>query len=267
MPKDVATVTDPKIPAVTNTSTTPQAEAPKDSSQTTATEPETSEGDKKNDTVVIATSDQTQPTPVVTEDKKAAVGQNDPVKEITEKSAAEVVPTSAPEASSTTVDTPETTKPVTEAPDAPDSDPKLRDQNLLPAHKFDAELQRTTDTNTGPVSETDPDLDYLDDGDDDDAPYMGGEPVTIGDIHSNRENVKDETFNRPSDRRDGGSQSDRAEVANYDGADTYNTEDEDSHFFFHLVILAFLVAIVYITYHNKRKVSVENGGGLRLVAR
>lgn len=36
--------------------------------------------------------------------------------------------------------------------------------------------------------------------------------------------------------------------------DGYNSEDEDSHFFFHLVILAFLVAIIYITYHNKRKV-------------
>lgn len=35
---------------------------------------------------------------------------------------------------------------------------------------------------------------------------------------------------------------------------SYSSEDEDSHFFFHLVILAFLVAIVYITYHNKRKV-------------
>ncbi|XP_039519462.1 keratinocyte-associated transmembrane protein 2 isoform X2 [Pimephales promelas] len=31
------------------------------------------------------------------------------------------------------------------------------------------------------------------------------------------------------------------------------TKDEDSHFFFHLVVIAFLVAIVYITYHNKRK--------------
>lgn len=46
------------------------------------------------------------------------------------------------------------------------------------------------------------------------------------------------------------------EVNRFKGADVYNTEDEDSHFFFHLVILAFLVAIVYITYHNKRKVSV-----------
>lgn len=35
----------------------------------------------------------------------------------------------------------------------------------------------------------------------------------------------------------------------------YTIQDEDSHFFFHLVILAFLVAIVYVTYHNKRKVS------------
>uniref|UniRef100_A0A8C7XNU1 Chromosome 5 open reading frame 15 n=1 Tax=Oryzias sinensis TaxID=183150 RepID=A0A8C7XNU1_9TELE len=36
--------------------------------------------------------------------------------------------------------------------------------------------------------------------------------------------------------------------------DNYNAEDQDSHFFFHLVILAFLVAIVYITYHNKRRI-------------
>lgn len=34
----------------------------------------------------------------------------------------------------------------------------------------------------------------------------------------------------------------------------YATQDEDSHFFFHLVIIALLVAIMYITYHNKRKV-------------
>uniref|UniRef100_A0A673SUZ8 Chromosome 5 open reading frame 15 n=1 Tax=Suricata suricatta TaxID=37032 RepID=A0A673SUZ8_SURSU len=35
-----------------------------------------------------------------------------------------------------------------------------------------------------------------------------------------------------------------------------NIEEEDSHFFFHLIIFAFCIAVVYITYHNKRKVSL-----------
>ncbi|XP_012306506.2 keratinocyte-associated transmembrane protein 2-like [Aotus nancymaae] len=33
-----------------------------------------------------------------------------------------------------------------------------------------------------------------------------------------------------------------------------NIEEEDSHFFFHLIIFAFCIAVVYIMYHNKRKI-------------
>jgi hypothetical protein len=35
-----------------------------------------------------------------------------------------------------------------------------------------------------------------------------------------------------------------------------NIEEEDSHFFFHLIIFAFCIAVVYVMYHNKRKVSL-----------
>lgn len=35
---------------------------------------------------------------------------------------------------------------------------------------------------------------------------------------------------------------------------------EDSHFFFHLLIFAFCAAVVYVAYHNKRKVSCKASG-------
>ncbi|XP_042544716.1 keratinocyte-associated transmembrane protein 2 [Dipodomys spectabilis] len=37
-------------------------------------------------------------------------------------------------------------------------------------------------------------------------------------------------------------------------APSSEVEEEDSHFFFHLIIFAFCIAVVYVTYHNKRKI-------------
>ncbi|XP_008425068.1 keratinocyte-associated transmembrane protein 2 isoform X1 [Poecilia reticulata] len=56
-------------------------------------------------------------------------------------------------------------------------------------------------------------------------------------------------------RKDNKGQIDTKQQVNLvDEEDSFSSEEQDSHFFLHLVILAFLVAVVYITYHNKRKI-------------
>uniref|UniRef100_UPI0037E93CDE keratinocyte-associated transmembrane protein 2 n=1 Tax=Semicossyphus pulcher TaxID=241346 RepID=UPI0037E93CDE len=83
-----------------------------------------------------------------------------------------------------------------------------------------------------------------DDEDDEEGNYGDSDDVNL---YESNNNFKDQTVNRLQPQEE-------LVVTHYKGTDGYSTEDEDSHFFFHLVILAFLVAIVYITYHNKRKI-------------
>uniref|UniRef100_A0A665X0B0 Chromosome 5 open reading frame 15 n=1 Tax=Echeneis naucrates TaxID=173247 RepID=A0A665X0B0_ECHNA len=151
------------------------------------------------------------------------------------------------EAAATSAGTHELAKSVTEKPDTPGPDSKPtseQETELDQLHTTDKGPSLTIDLDeyTGVVNKDDVEDDD-DEDDDDDNEGMWEDSEDIEDI----EEVKDQTANRQQ-------QSDRMDVNPNRGADNYNTEDEDSHFFFHLVILAFLVAIVYITYHNKRKI-------------
>lgn len=104
----------------------------------------------------------------------------------------------------------------------------------------DPELLPTSDN--GQVSPID--LDYGDDEDDNDDVDYDDVFDTVATYVSNSDS-KDQSKSRLPEP-------DGKDFTGF--KDSYNSEDEDSHFFFHLVILAFLVAIIYITYHNKRKV-------------
>lgn len=141
----------------------------------------------------------------------------------TEAAAPEADIKSDPENANATIETNEPTKSATDEPDEfkpQDKPTPTTDQDS------DQDLHMGTDVN-----------DIDEDEDDDDYRYA--------------ENTE---FNEKQDKTR--EQPDEIGVTQYKEQDSYNTEDEDSHFFFHLVTLAFLVAIVYITYHNKRKVSV-----------
>nr|XP_046266222.1 keratinocyte-associated transmembrane protein 2 [Scatophagus argus] len=154
-------------------------------------------------------------------------------------------------APSTSDKTPEPVKPVTENPEAPTSDNKPSNTVNPPTAQYtDSDLLQSTDRATASQLDLD---DYTNEGDEDDDDDVYGDNIdsdnmdSIDTLYESSDGSKDQTVDRLQP-------ADGMQVTRYNGADSYNTEDEDSHFFFHLVILAFLVAIVYITYHNKRKI-------------
>lgn len=251
--------TDPKNPVklAGNDSVTTEAEPPKDNF-TTAIQSKTSKGKEETHPVTIIGSSDQQQQSVSNGATRPAQDKEDPskVKATGKPAAPETTLASTPEAPSTSVKAPEPAKAVTEEPVEPGPDSKPSN-GLNPSTEqgTDPNLLQTTDK--GPATHIDleglpeeGDEDEDDEDDEDDGTYGESDDIENipGSVYENTEYPKEQPVNRL--------QPDGIEGTRYKGADGYNTEDEDSHFFFHLVILAFLVAIVYITYHNKRKVSV-----------
>ncbi|XP_048860437.1 germ cell nuclear acidic protein-like [Brienomyrus brachyistius] len=117
-------------------------------------------------------------------------------------------------------------------------------------------------TDNGDTADVDDKTDNGDPTDVDDT-TDNGDPTDVDDTTDNGDptDVDDTTdFVDMDDKREDEDEiysevGNEASTTILDGKDL-NTiyEDADSHFFLHLVIFAFLVAIVYITYHNKRKI-------------
>ncbi|XP_005989411.1 keratinocyte-associated transmembrane protein 2 [Latimeria chalumnae] len=103
-----------------------------------------------------------------------------------------------------------------------------------------------TDADANPDSITNyEEMDSLDGDDDVDA----DDEDDGGEYDDEPDNLKEDEKEEQTNYEDLG----KTAVSNKD-MKVLSSEDEDSHFFFHLVIIAFLVAIVYIAYHNKRKI-------------
>ncbi|KAL6470478.1 hypothetical protein MHYP_G00215970 [Metynnis hypsauchen] len=172
---------------------------------------------------------------------------------------------------STTAETTPNAPPTTPAPSKPTNVPAIGSEDTTPTELKPSEgtpsPQKPTSTpEAKPVSPTKSEktLDFesttspvetvTDDyGDDDDGnEYLPADNPEHDDTQSVNQNQEDD------DDDDGEEEIDQGLPGKIDvhmkDTTIYNTQDEDSHFFFHLVIIAFLVAIVYITYHNKRKI-------------
>ncbi|XP_061596496.1 keratinocyte-associated transmembrane protein 2 [Cololabis saira] len=162
---------------------------------------------------------------------------------VTTTVATTVAPTEAP---TTTVKVVQPTKALSSGPELPYSDDKLTNApSTFPVDSTDPLLSTDKRPETTITVENDPyEYDKDDDEEDDDDTFLETDNADIK--YEENDNTKDLMDIKP--------QSNEMDVTRYNGPDVYNADDQDSHFFFHLVILAFLVAIAYITYHNKRKI-------------
>ncbi|KAM9348655.1 keratinocyte-associated transmembrane protein 2 [Symphorus nematophorus] len=238
----------PVTPASTD-STTAEPEAVKEN-LTTAVQSQTSKENEETHPSSIIDADKINVGKVNTEpDVNADPDDTDKVDGTDAPVASETTVASTPEAPSTSDNVDELAKSVTEEPEAPVSDSKPSTAlNPSTVEDTDSDLLQTTDTEQAPHIDLDGFTDEEDEDDDDnDDDYEESDVGHNMEGYENSDDSKDLPVNKVQ-------QPGLVEVPHYKGPDGYNTEDEDSHFFFHLVILAFLVAIVYITYHNKRKI-------------
>ncbi|XP_059207206.1 keratinocyte-associated transmembrane protein 2 [Centropristis striata] len=241
-------VTDPKNPSTSagNDSTPAEAEAPKDNG-TTALVLKTSKVHDPAD-VFDASDASTEQQGAVSNGAAKTDGQPAKVA-ATDGPAAPDTTTATHPHPTTSVKPHEPAKPTEEGEVEPPVFESKTPNAVNPFTDQDADPELLQTTETGPVPHIDgenySDDGDEDDGDDEDGTYPDGDDSLDG-VYEDNNDVKGRTGSRL--------QPDGMEVTRFKGADSYNTEDEDSHFFFHLVILAFLVAIVYITYHNKRKI-------------
>ncbi|XP_044078980.1 keratinocyte-associated transmembrane protein 2 [Siniperca chuatsi] len=229
-PADLTDLKNPVTPAG-NDSTTTVAQGPKN--LTTAVQSKAPKENENQTVTIIGGSDLLSESVSIdktTDDNKEGLHN---VQAIDDDASQTILATSS---EAPTTKAPEPAQPSTA--EAPRSDAKFFNTlNLSTEQDTEVDLLQTDDK--GPATHIDPD-DYTDE--DDDGTYADSDDSD--NIYESNDDGKDQTVNRLQ-KPDG--------TRNME-AKSYNTEDEDSHFFFHLVILAFLVAIVYITYHNKRKI-------------